>query len=377
MLDGSEIIHLERAKLLIDIARWREAIHELHKYLTYFSDDYHTLCQISRCHYELSEFKDAMKYVNRAIESNPENEWAYRLQSLIYHETGENDKSLVSAEICVQKAPNLDYSLQTLAYAQIRKFRLAEAGKTVTAMLEVSPDAHETHDACGYLALKKEEWQKAETHYRKALSINALSANSLNNLGVVYLNQVDTHRKSADKKELRTKAIECFEQAIKVNPNYHLAHDNLKLAKSKSTISPLTIFLFVMLGFFLSGILRGGGTLLAKLFEYFTPYSTNFLILLLNIYFIFSVLFVFGMGILIYTKGNKEQFNESLKQPGSILILLLSQFVAFLLLIIFGFFAEAGLTPFSTVSMIGFAFGTLFCAGKFIIYMQTRHLENE
>lgn len=377
MLDGSEIIHLERAKLLIDIARWREAIHELHKYLTYFSDDYHTLCQISRCHYELSEFKDAMKYVNRAIESNPENEWAYRLQSLIYHETGENDKSLVSAEICVQKAPNLDYSLQTLAYAQIRKFRLAEAGKTVTAMLEVSPDAHETHDACGYLALKKEEWQKAETHYRKALSINALSANSLNNLGVVYLNQVDTHRKSADKKELRTKAIECFEQAIKVNPNYHLAHDNLKLAKSKSTISPITIFLFVILGFFLSGILRGGGTLLAKLFEYFTPYSTNFLILLLNLYFIFSVLLVFGMGILIYTKGNKEQFNESFKQPGSILILFLSQFVPFLILIVLSLIVEIGLTPFSMIAFIGFTLGTFFSIGKFIIYWETRHLENE
>lgn len=377
MLDGTEIIHLERAELLIDVVRWREAIHELHKYLTFFPDDYNALCQISRCHYELGEFKDAMKFANKAIESEPEREWAFRLQSLIYRETAENDKALESAEKCVQKSPHLDLSLQTLAYAQIRKFKLDEAEKTINSMLEVSPDSLETHDVCGYLALKKENWEKAEEHYLRALKINSQSANSLNNLGVVYLNQMDHLRKRARKQELRNKAAECFERAIKINPNYHLAHDNLKIAKSKSTISGGSILFWILLGVFLNGIIRVGGGGFAILLEYFTPYSTNAIIFGLNLYFILFTLIVLGFGIYIYFKGNTGKFTELFQNRTNLLVFAIAQIMPFFLFIIFLFLMENVLTPFSIISFIFFTLGTFYSIGKLIIYNETKHLQDE
>ncbi|MBX7172006.1 MAG: tetratricopeptide repeat protein [Pyrinomonadaceae bacterium] len=366
MLDGTEIIHLERAEHLIGIARWRQAIHELHKYLTYFPEDYNALCQISRCHYELKETEQAMKFAKQAIKSNPENEWAYRLKSLIHRENGENNEALTTAEICVQKAPQLDFSLQTLAYAQIRKFKFKEAEKTVNAMLEVAPNSAETHEAVGYLALKKEQWGKAESHYLKALSINALSANSLNNLGVVYLNQVDKSWKNKDKKELKTKAIDCFERAIKTNPTYQLAHDNLKLAKSKSTLSTGAVFLFVILGIFLQAVLRSGLSKIEPFFNNFTPKNPGILVNILNIYFILVFIFTILSGFYFFPQNNREKLWRILSNSRIITFLFLSQFLPFLLYI-FAFIAlPNSLDSFSITAFCLFLAGTLVTANKMI-----------
>ncbi|MDQ3713800.1 MAG: hypothetical protein M3388_16485 [Acidobacteriota bacterium] len=241
MTDETQIKYLERADYLIEINRWREAIVEITKHLSSFPDDYYALCQMAFCRYELNELKPALEFTKKAIAAEPELEWAYRLQSLIFGASGNNSKALELAEICVEKAPYFIASLQTLAYAQINKFLLDDANNTTDIMLEIAPEANETHDACGYLAMKNENWAAAKKHFKLSLQIESLSYFTLNNLGNVYFHRSKIGWNFPKRTALQRQAVECFAQSVKINPTFKLAQENLKIAKETGVVSTLPI----------------------------------------------------------------------------------------------------------------------------------------
>lgn len=241
MTDETPIKYLERADFLIEVNRWREAIAEIVKHLAVFPEDYDALCQMALCYYELSELKTALEFAKKAAAAEPELEWAYRLQSLIFRASGNNLKALEAAESCVRKAPYLIAPLQTFAYAQIDKFLLNNASNTAKTMLEIAPDASETHDVCGYLAMKNEDWETAEKHYKLSLQIEPLSYFTLNNLGNVYLNRSKIGWNFLERARLHRRAIECFQQSIKINPTFKLAQENLKVSKESGVVFTLPI----------------------------------------------------------------------------------------------------------------------------------------
>jgi len=243
MTDETQIKYLERADYLIEINRWREAAAEITKYLSAFPDHYHALCQMAVCHYQVDELKTALEFTKKAAASAPELEWAYRLQSLIFAASGNNSKALELAEISVKKAPYFIHSLQTLAYARINKFLLDEAQDTVNIMLEIAPEANETHDACGYLAIKNENWAAAEKHLKLSLQIEPLSYFTLNNLGNVYFHRSKMGWNLRKRAALHRQAVECFAQSVKINPTFKLAQENLKNFKDTGVFfaSPLSV----------------------------------------------------------------------------------------------------------------------------------------
>ncbi len=241
MTDETQIKYLERADYLIEINRWREAIVEIIKYLSASPDDYHALCQMAVCHYQLDELKSALEFTRKAVAAQPEIEWAYRLQSLIFAASGNNSKALELAEISVEKAPYFIHSLQTLAYAQINKFLLEEASGTVKTMLEILPESNETHDACGYMALKNEDWAAAEKHLKLSLQIEPLSYNTLSNLGYVYLRLSTTSWSFSRRVRLRRQAVECFTQSVRINPTFKFAQKSLKFAAETGVVFRLPV----------------------------------------------------------------------------------------------------------------------------------------
>src|SRR4051794_18674570 len=85
---------LERAQLLIEVGRWREAIHEYNLHLASFPESYQAQCNIALCYLSLKEFQSAYDATKKAIEIDPEEEWAYRLQSAIFLENGEPQRGL-------------------------------------------------------------------------------------------------------------------------------------------------------------------------------------------------------------------------------------------------------------------------------------------
>lgn len=285
---------LQRGESLAGIGRFKEALHEFYKFLSSEPENYLALCHITRCHYELNDLKTAIKFANAAIAVGSEGEWAYRLKSFIFRASGNHQESRKAAEECVSKAPHSIFSLQTLAYAQINNFRLDDAEETLKSMLQIAPDDAITHDACGFLALKREDYETAEKYFLQSLKIDAESANSLNNLGFIYLEKSQKVFGIFKKSEFGKKAKECFLSALKINPNTALARQNLEVAENnrfylgsrKNTV----VLKWFLLSVSMSIFSRLAVEFVPPLINLFTPYEPQLFYTGVNLIFIFFIL---------------------------------------------------------------------------------------
>ncbi len=217
---------LQRADRLMEVDRWREALHELNQHLANSPDDYYGLCQTALCYYELKEYQLAYDASKKAIEADPDGEWGYRLQSSIFTANGERKRSLDAAKMCIEKEPASPYAIQCLFWAQANYGALDEAEVTLRSLLESMPGTAGAHEAAGFLALERKKFDDAEKYYLEALKLDPESVNALNNLGVVYLGIAE----SGKGLHYKQKSVEMFERAVKVQPTFKLAQQNISAA---------------------------------------------------------------------------------------------------------------------------------------------------
>lgn len=242
--------YLQRAELLMDVGRWREAQHELRQHLAAYPDSYECYCQSAICHLQLKEYQQAYELTKKAVEIDPECEWAFRLQSMIFSENGETSRALDSAKICVEKAPYLSTSIACLFWAQVNYGSLDDAEEYINALMEMAPDSTETHEAAGYLSLKRKNDLEAEKHYLEALRLDPESVNAMNNLGVVYLNLAQ----SGKGHHYHDKSVEMFERAVRQQPTFTMGQENISVASNAFKIgAPVGVGLFLWFGLQLFG----------------------------------------------------------------------------------------------------------------------------
>ena len=228
---------IKKAEALIDIERQREAVPILTKVYAGNPQSFQAACLLAQCFYELNENEKALNFAEKAIEIEPENEWAHRLRSVALSELGRKKESLKSAEEAVRLAPDEPSALQTLANALLRCGKLEEAKSVAVKVLEIAPDSENSHLTAGSVYLDLKYYQLAEKHYREALRINPLSYNAKNNLGIVVLRR---DRQPAN-------AAEYFAEAVKLEPVNNLAVENLRM--QFSILPQLAVFiLYVPLG---------------------------------------------------------------------------------------------------------------------------------
>lgn len=176
----------------------------------------------------LGELQTALDVTKRAIAVDPDDEWAYRLQSTIYSENGEPQRALDSAKIAIEKEPSSPATIQCLFWAQAGTEALDDAEKTLASLQEAMPDAADTHEAAGYLCLKRGKNLEAKKHYIDALKIDPESVNALNNLGVVYLNLYQ----AGDGLHYKQMSHDMFERAVRAQPTFKLGQENMKAASA-------------------------------------------------------------------------------------------------------------------------------------------------
>ncbi len=227
---------LARAEALIEIERWREAIHELHKLLEFAPENYRALCLMAQCFYQLGEHNEGLSWSNRAIAVLPNNEWAHRLQACIYRKQGRKKQALKAANEAVRISPNEPFALHILACSQIDWNLIAEAEKNALHLREIAPESRYGHSALGHIAMNRKKFAEAETHFRRVLEIDPLSWDAMNNLGWVVLKQSQQGFNFSLRKERRKEAIECFRRAVHLNPTEQLSKTNLKAAERSSYI---------------------------------------------------------------------------------------------------------------------------------------------
>jgi tetratricopeptide (TPR) repeat protein len=241
---------LQRAQLLMDVGRYREAINELNVHLAHFPDSYMGLCNIAVCYLNLKDYQSAYDQTKKAIASEPEGEWAYRLQSIVFIANGEPKRALDAAKLCIEKEPALASSVSCLFWAQAECGLLDDAEVSLASLLDLSPGTADGYEAAGYLALKRERYLEAESHYLEALKIEPESVNALNNLGVAYLELA----KEGKGKHYQKKSIEMFERAVKMQPTFKLGQENISHAHDALKVGvPVGLVFLLYVGLQMAG----------------------------------------------------------------------------------------------------------------------------
>lgn len=242
---------IQRGQHLMEVARWREALHEFNQILASSPQDYFCLCSSAACHFYLGEYQTAYDTTKIAIESEPEEEWAYRLQVIIFTHNGEHDRALKAARSCVEKSPELPEALHCLFEAEANYGNLDDAERTLERYCAAAPNDSTALESKGYLNLKRERFLEAEKDYLEAIRLSPENANAFNNLGFVYLRMFE----NGSGKRYKKKSMEMFERAVKLEPTFKLAQDNMKAA-SNATRSTVAVGGVIGLLFALNAIMR-------------------------------------------------------------------------------------------------------------------------
>lgn len=279
--------HLQRAELLMDVSRWREALNELRQHLAEYPDSYEGYCQSAACHLHLKEYQKGFDLTKKAIELDPQCEWAFRLQSMNFTENGETKRSLDAAKRCVEIAPYLPTSWACLFWAQVNYGSFDQADESLERLFILAPDSAETHEAAGYLALSRKNDLEAEKHFLEALKIDPESVNALNNLGVVYLNLAQ----SGKGHQYHDMSVEMFERAVRQQPTFEMGQKNISIASNALRIgAPIGFGLLLWIGLQLFG--RWFSWMLDDRTSPFTlsPVTSSYILTTANFLFLFFML---------------------------------------------------------------------------------------
>ncbi|HEY6803217.1 MAG TPA: tetratricopeptide repeat protein [Pyrinomonadaceae bacterium] len=228
----------KRARALLEVGRPGDAIPQLSQALSLAPDDDDALCLLTQAFVEMANWREARRYVSRAVEVGPANDWAHRLNSIVLRNCARNRDSVEAAKEAVRLNPWLPHNLHTLASAQLHIFNLSEARQAAEQLLTLAPEWHMSHQMMALVALKEGKNKEAETHCRRELELEPNSFYGMNNLGVALLNQ-----------KKRREAIEVFNNAAKLNPTSTLAQNNISTAAGKYLPRIGIPFFFLWLGF--------------------------------------------------------------------------------------------------------------------------------
>ncbi len=179
---------LERARLLSELNRHREAIAVLQKLVARAPDDDHVLCLLAGEHLELDQPAEALAWADRAVACAPDEEWGHRLRSIALIQS-DHEAALISAREAVARMPESRQTLQNLAHALLANGFWREAWQTAERLHALYPDDAATQDTLASVAFAHEWWGDAERLSRESLKRFAASPSAHYNLGAVLFNR--------------------------------------------------------------------------------------------------------------------------------------------------------------------------------------------
>ena len=165
-------------------------------------------------------YDDAIEHYQKAIAINPDSEWT----SIVCQALGAiyaGSKGNIEAAISTYQAgiildPN-NYDLYiALGDIYMADYDLDKAIHSYCDAVTLNPDEERGYSKLGIALWEKDYLEEALVAYHKAVEINPENAFSQNNLGILYLDGLMNAEE----------ALEYFETAISLNPNYTLAYFN-------------------------------------------------------------------------------------------------------------------------------------------------------
>ena len=204
---------------------YEKAIECFQKYLKLETDDenIHTLYElIAECYEKLEAFDKAIEYQNKSLECNPSG-WNkqhpfYRL-GFIFSKRGDHRKAIEYYNKAIEEEPASDFAYYLYNHLSNEYYQLNELEKALECLqksVSLKPDYDQAFYKIGVLNEMLGDDELAEIGYNMALKANRLNYHALNNLGKIYYERNESN-----------KSIECFLNAIEIDPEFSLPYKNL------------------------------------------------------------------------------------------------------------------------------------------------------
>ena len=165
-------------------------------------------------------YDDAIEHYQKAISLNPDPEWTSIVCQALGSIYAENKGNVEAAVSTYQAGTILDpknYDLYiALGDIYMADYDLDQAIRSYCDAITLNPDDARAYSKVGIALWEKDYLEEALVAYHKAVELSPENEYAQNNLGILYLDGL------ADAEE----ALEYFEEAIALNPNYTLAYFN-------------------------------------------------------------------------------------------------------------------------------------------------------
>ena len=172
-------------------------------------------------------YDDAICHYQKAIDLNPDKEWTSIVcQALgaLYAEVNENHEAAIATYQAglILDPKNYDLYL-SLGDIYMAEFDLDKAIKYYCDAITIDPSQARGYSKAGIALWEKDYLEEALVAYHKAVELDDSNPHFHNNLGILYLDGLFDAEQ----------ALEYFETAIELNPNYTLAYFNAGRASEK------------------------------------------------------------------------------------------------------------------------------------------------
>ncbi|HEY9005480.1 MAG TPA: tetratricopeptide repeat protein [Ohtaekwangia sp.] len=171
------------------------------------------------------QYAEAIGYLNKSLESNPEQESALLLRSQANYALKKYDLVIQDCEkiLDINKTIITDDDFTAIwnlgvTYNSIRQFEKARSYFDIA--LKMQPENIRLYENIGYGYMEEKKYDLALKQYEKIVSLDSHSDKGYYEIGKIYYL----------KKQFR-KAITAFDKAISINPSYGIAYQNRGSAK--------------------------------------------------------------------------------------------------------------------------------------------------
>lgn len=168
--------------------------------------------------YEVKEYDNAILYLQKAIELNPQSSGVYYNMGLVYSDKGNIDKAIQLYEKAIEQNPQDYRAYINLGLVYSQKGNLDKAIQLYEKAIELNPQNSIAYQNMGQVYSDKGNLDKTIQLYEKAIELNPQDSITYYNLALTY----------SDKGNL-DKAIQLYEKAIELNPKYFYAYYNLAI----------------------------------------------------------------------------------------------------------------------------------------------------
>lgn len=159
---------LARARVLVDMGRWAQAVDALGPVVAAAPDDGDAWCLLAQARLNTGDHGGALEAAGRAVRLEPDREWPHRIASVALEGQGRTAEALAAAQTCVRLSPNAWQSHLQLADTAAALRQRQVVREAVGRALALGPDEPEVHVLAARHARSR---RAAREHHRRALAL--------------------------------------------------------------------------------------------------------------------------------------------------------------------------------------------------------------